>query len=83
MKVLTIRNVSSRLAAALEREKRRRGTSLNAVVLDVLSEGLGLNGRGRRSNGLARLAGTWTEEESRSFDAAVRVTEHVDDEMWR
>ena len=35
------------------------------------------------SNGLARLAGTWTEEEHQRFMEAVAVTEQIDEELWR
>ena len=83
MKTLTIRRVSARLAQALEREKRHRGASLNAVVLDVLSEGLGVGARGKRRNGLARLAGTWSDQEWRRFEAAVEPCERIDDDLWR
>ncbi len=81
MKNLTIRNVSPELAAALEREKRRRGESLNDAVLGLLAQGLGVGGP--RSNGLARQAGTWSEEELQSFEASVAAFESVDDELWR
>ena len=81
MTTLTIRNLPDELAKALEREKRRRGESLNQTVIDLLSQGLGVGAP--RSNGLARLAGTWTEEEYRQFEDAVAPFEHVDDELWR
>ena len=83
MKTMTIRRVSPRLAKALEHEKRRRGASLNTIVLDVLEEGLGVKDRGRRRNGLARLAGTWSQGEFERFETAVAVTEVVDPELWR
>ena len=60
MKVLTIRGVSRPLAAALEREKTRRGQSLNQTILDMLGERLGVGDAGPRRNGLARLAGSWS-----------------------
>ena len=82
MRHLTIRNVSPELARALEQEKRARGTSLNRTVLGVLEAALGV-GRGRRSNGLAELAGTWSEEELARFEEAIAVTEQVDEELWR
>jgi len=62
MKVLTVRGVSKRLGEALEREKRRRGQSLNQPVLDVLNVG----DVGPRRIGLARLSGTWTLEDARA-----------------
>jgi len=83
MKHLTIRNVSTGLAEALEREKLNRGTSLNRTVLDVLERALGVTGAGRRSNGLADLAGTWSEEEHDRFEEAIAPTEQVDEELWQ
>ncbi|MCC7034765.1 MAG: hypothetical protein IT179_18230 [Acidobacteria bacterium] len=82
MKTLTIRGVPRTLAQALDRERRRRDASLNSTVLDLLSRSLGLEAGGPRRNGLAELAGTWTDDEQRQFDAAVAPLEAVDDEMW-
>ncbi len=65
MKALTIRNVPPALAEALDREKARRGASLNRTVIELLSQGLGVGVT--RSNGLAALAGTWTEEDLSEF----------------
>lgn len=82
MKHLTIRNVPTTLAKALEKEKRRRGASLNQTVLDILTQGLGIGAGSTRKNGLRRLAGTWTEEEHALFEAAIASTEQVDEELW-
>ncbi|GMV04006.1 MAG: hypothetical protein AMXMBFR53_02870 [Gemmatimonadota bacterium] len=81
MKALTIRNLPADVARALEEEKRRRGTSLNQTVIELLSQGLGVGVR--RSNGLADLAGTWTEEEFRAFEEAIGPFGEVDPELWR
>ena len=81
MKNLTVRNVPDDLAKALELEKRRREKSLNQTVIELLSQGLGV-GR-TRSNGLARLAGSWTEEEYQRFEKAVAGFEQIDEELWR
>jgi len=69
------------VAAALEREKRRRGTSLNQTVIELLGQGLGVEGA--RSNGLAALAGSWDEEQLRQFEEAVAPFEEIDPELWR
>lgn len=82
MHTMTIRNVSAELAAALDEEKRRRGLSLNRTVLALIEESLGVNG-GIRSNGLGRLAGTWSEEEFRQFEDAVSAFGEVDPDIWR
>lgn len=78
---LTIRNVPEELAAALAREKRRRGISLNQTVIDLLRQGLAISAA--RSNGARRLAGTWTEKEHCRFLAATAGFENIDKEFWR
>lgn len=81
IKALTIRNLPPALADALDREKRRRGKSLNQTVIDLLGQGLGA--QGVRSNGLGRLAGGWSEDEFRDFEQATAQFEAVDEELWR
>ena len=83
MRNLTIRNVPQELAEALEKEKRRRGKSLNQTVLQLLSQCLGVRSGARRRNGLAKLAGTWTAEEHSEFEHAIASTEQIDVELWR
>jgi hypothetical protein len=80
IKALTIRNLPPDLAEALEREKRRRGKSLNQTVIDLLGQGLGT--RGAISNGLGGLAGGWSEDEFRDFERATAQFEEVDEELW-
>ena len=82
MKTLTIRNVPERLAQAIDQERKRRDTSLNSTVLDLLGESLGIGAAGPRTNGLSELAGTWTAEELQEFAAAVAPFDAVDDDMW-
>lgn len=82
MKTLTIRNVPKRLADALDRERRRHDRSLNSTVLELLGRSLGADGHGPRRNGLAKLAGTWSADEQRQFNAAVAPFEKIDDDMW-
>ena len=83
MKHLTIRNLPAEVAAALEEERERSRGSLNQTVIDLLSRALGVARRKETRNGLARLAGTWTEEEHARFEAAVALTEQIDEELWR
>ena len=45
MKAITLRNIPPDLAAALDREKRRRGQSLNRTAIDLLRQGLGVGKR--------------------------------------
>ncbi|HEX2164464.1 MAG TPA: hypothetical protein VHM02_10985 [Thermoanaerobaculia bacterium] len=81
MRNLTIRNLPAAVAEALDAERRRRRGTLNQTVIELLSQGLGVGTT--RSNGLGRLAGSWSEEEFREFQEAVRDLDRVDDELWR
>jgi hypothetical protein len=83
VKALTIRHVDPALARALERERKRRGTSLNETVLDVLRRSLGVVPGERRSNGLRDLAGTWSAREQQEFERATAVFDQIDPELWR
>jgi len=81
MKNVTVRNIPPDVADALDRERRRRGESLNQTVIDLLRQGLGVSSN--RSNGLAALAGTWSSEEFDTFQKAILETEQIDQELWR
>ena len=81
MKALTVRNVPKDLGDALEREKCRRGESLNQTVLQLLAQSLGVGHP--RSNGLAAMAGRWSDEEFCEFEDAVTLFEEPDPELWK
>lgn len=83
VKHLTIRNIPARVAKELEKEKRRRGQSINQTVIDLLSQGLGVGPGEVRRNGLARFAGTWSAEDLRRFEVATAPLEEVDEDLWR
>lgn len=83
MRHLTIRHVPDDLAAAIEAERTRRGHSLNRTVLNLLARALGVSNGARRSNGMARFAGGWTEEDLRRFEDATASSREIDPELWR
>jgi hypothetical protein len=78
---LTVRRLPEDLAAALEREKHRRGTSLNQTVIDLLEQSLGV--KRTRRNGLLHLAGTMSEEDHRDLLEGIRQFEDIDPELWK
>ena len=83
MKYVTVRNLPAEVAEALEKEKLRRGKSLNQTTVELLAEALGIGPQGRRSNGLAALAGGWTAQQWQAFEKSVALTEQIDEELWR
>ena len=82
MQHLTIRNVPADVARALDREKERRRTSTNQLVIELLAGALGIGGK-PRDNGLAAFAGTWSDADLREFEAATTGLRQVDDEVWK
>ena len=82
-KYLTVRNLPPRVAEALETEKRRRQTSLNQTVIDLLRKSLGIELADAPTNGLGRLAGSWSAADLERFEKALAPTEQVDPGLWR
>lgn len=84
---ITLREVGPRLRAALEREARKRGLSLNRTALALLAEATGLSSPGTRQvelhHELDALAGTWSEEDAEEFDAQLSAMRDVDPGLWR
>lgn len=80
---MTVRNIPAELAQALDKERRRRGLSLDRTVLALLCNALGVPHPAVPSNGLRRLAGGWSEAEYRQFEKAVRPFEDIDQELWQ
>jgi plasmid stability protein len=78
-KQLTIRNVPDEVGKRLQRLSRDRGQSVNTVVLEILSESVGVEARRAR---LERYA-TWSNEDAASFDAALASQRVVDADLWR
>ena len=82
MKIMTVRNISMEMAAALDAQKRRRGLSLNRTASALIQGSLGVSGKAR-GNGLHRLAGGWSEDEFKQFEDAVAPFGEVDKDLRR
>ncbi len=83
MKNLTVRNVDPELAKALDRKRRRSGSSLNQTILDLLRRALGLSEDQTFSNGLNKLAGGWSKADHTAFEKACQDFERVDEDLWK
>ncbi len=85
MKVLTVRGIDAKLGEALRAEAQRRGMSMNALVLEVLREGLGMAAGGPRTyHDLDFLFGSWTREEAQAFDRVIEEEfEQIDWNDWQ
>lgn len=78
-KQITIRNPSPELSRRLKTLSEARKESLNATILRLLEEAVGVHERRER---LRRYA-TWTEEDRREFEEALGAQRTIDEAMWR
>lgn len=82
---LTVRNVDESLSDALKREAKKRGQSVNKLVVDILQLSLGLKSTSVKPmayTDLDHLAATWQDEETDRFNACVQKHRKVDEDMW-
>ena len=76
---LTIRNVDEDLSERLRAISAAAGESLNATVLRILRDAVGVDARRER---LRRYA-TWTDEQFEEFNTALRAQRVIDEKMWK
>ena len=85
---LTLRGFEPELERRIRDLARREGISLNQAVLRLLRKGAGL-AREKRDDedavghSLDHLFGTWTDEQAREFEEAIRDLESIDESLWR
>lgn len=84
MKALTLRGFSDDLAEALESCAKRGGTSLNATVMSILRQSLGLTEHKFHTeyHDMDHLSGTWSKEDQEMFDRNTSFFSDVDKELW-
>ena len=83
---ISLRGIDEETAARLKEEAKRRRVSVNALILNLVKDGVEASSRMRRRhvyNDLDALAGTWTAKEASQFLKAIADFERVDPELWR
>ncbi len=78
-KQITIRHPSPELARRLKALAEVSGESLNATILRLLEDALGVEARRERLMSWA----TWSDADAAEFDEALSAQRVVDDELWR
>lgn len=74
---LTLRSIPIAIDQALRRRARREGKSLNAVAVETLARGLGLEAQLIRHTDLDALIGSWHEDPA--FERAMADFEYLDE----
>ena len=76
---ITVRNVDPELSRQLRAISAEHGESLNATVLRLLRDAVGLDARRER---LRRYVG-WTVDDLGEFPSALRAQRVVDEQHWK
>ena len=84
MSQITLRGIDPEIEHKIRLLAKKRGTSLNRVVLDIIYEHSGLNKKAKKpsADSLRKLAGGWSEKEASTFLESIKSCEQIDEEMW-
>jgi hypothetical protein len=84
---ITITNLDPVTLDRLESEARRRGVDVGTVAAELLRASVppvvSPATNGQTHHDLDALAGTWSDDEARSFDTAVADLGRVDGDLWK
>src|SRR5690242_18899775 len=85
MKAITLRNLPPQLDRTIRERAKKKGVSVNKVVIGPLQDHLGESERKtvRRYHDLDDLSGSWTRQEAEAFDRALEKQRGIDSEMWK
>ena len=84
MSTMTIRGFDDQTIKALKERAKKEGTSVNAAIVKLVQEELGLKKKKRIvvHNDLDHLAGTWSDKEYKEFQKRIKDFERIDETMW-
>jgi len=85
MSTMTIRGLDELTVTALKEKAKQEGTSVNAALVKLLQEELGLKKKKRTVvyNDLNHLAGTWSDKDYKEFQKRTKDFEKIDETMWK
>lgn len=83
MSSITIHDIDEALNARLAAEARRRHTSKNTLIKEILAEKMGLPVNGAYSDDYREFVGLWAAEEAEAFDRTLESNAMVDPGDWQ
>ena len=76
-KQLTLRGVSEEVGHRLETLGREKGKSVNSIVLEILTDAVGIDKRRERLNRYV----TWTRDDLDEFEATLHSQREIESEL--
>lgn len=85
MTTMTIRGLDDSTLKALRERAEQEGASVNATMVKLLQETLGVRKKKRSAQhtDLDHLAGTWSDKDFQEFQNNVADFETIDPGMWK
>ncbi len=81
---VSLRGIDENVREILKERARKSGLSINALILDYINKGVGIDpGKRRKHHDLDRLAGTWSASDREEFAAATSIFEEIDENIWK
>jgi hypothetical protein len=84
MTQITLRGMDPEIEREIRRTAKKRGQSLNRVILDMIGQRAGISKKDKRplADSLRNLAGGWSEKDASAFLESIKSCEQIDEEMW-
>jgi len=85
MTTMTIRGLDDLTINALREKAKKEGSSVNAALVKLLQEELGIKKKKRTVvyNDLDHLAGTWSDKDYKEFLQATADFAKIDENVWK
>jgi hypothetical protein len=85
MTTMTIRGLDDLTIKALKEKAKKEGSSVNAALVKLLQEDLGIKKKKRTVvyNDLDYLAGTWSDKDYKEFLQATADFAKIDESEWK
>ena len=83
MKTMTIRNIPDEVAVTLKKMAGTSDTSMNTMIVRVLTDGVLPRRKKRSVNDFSKYCGGWSQREFDEFEVAVAGCERIDPEAWK
>ena len=85
MTTMTIRGLDDLTIKALKEKAKKEGSSVNAALVKLLQEELGIKKKKRTVvyNDLDHLAGTWSDKNYKEFLQATADFAKIDENVWK
>lgn len=86
MTILSVRGLDEEVLKALKTRSLDEESSVNAVVVKLLREGVGVAPGKRKTvvhHDLDELAGTWSEADAAAFAQATQAFAEIDPALWK